>query len=619
MNNSLKDRILDESDIVAVIDERIGGLTRKGREYVGLCPFHADHRPSMSVSPQKRIFKCWSCGAGGDVIRFVEMYDRVDFREALRILAQRAGIDIKATPTDPRAAEQRDALRSAVQWARDHFRRNLASSAGRAAREYAQRRGLSDATIETFGLGLALDSWDDLLRNARSARLPDDALQAAGLIARNEAGRVYDRFRNRLIFPIHDEMGRPVAFGGRTLGDDNAKYLNSPETPLFSKSRILFGLDQARRAIDTAKAAIVVEGYMDAVLLRQHGFEHVVATLGTALTDAHVKQLQARADTVYLCFDGDTAGVRAADRAVAVALRSRADVRVVLLSGGEDPADCVQQHGAEAFEALLKDARDALEFKWSQTLKAYGHGSRQDRQVALEEFVRFIVDATRSGNVTQLQQNMLVGQMSDLLRVPGEEVLDLLTRARRTYRAPRDTPADDAAATSEYEVSIRGLPSGLVSAVETVLGLLATEPACWQWINDDTARAAAYSRTWQRLYRVCLDVHEDVGEYSRGDVLACCDDSALLELVSRTLAHTRSVVDLREHFLAAHAHLESELRALKMSELRDELHETGGDDADAYQALFAGFDGQDWNLPAEVRSGVVSPALRDSEAKRRRD
>jgi DNA primase len=266
MDNSLKDKVLEATDIVEVVGERVT-LTRRGKDFVGLCPFHPDHKPSLAVSPSKQIFKCWSCGAGGDAIRFVQLRDRVDFREALVTLARRAGIELRSSPADRQSAELREQLQAAVIWARQHFQRNLLSApGGQHALAYALQRGLTPQTIERHGLGLAPDAWDDLLNAARRTGLRLEVLQQAGLIATNESGKTYDRFRNRLIFPIADALGRPVAFGGRTLGDDPAKYLNSPETVLFSKSRVLYGLDLARSSIEERKAVIVVEGFLDAAL-----------------------------------------------------------------------------------------------------------------------------------------------------------------------------------------------------------------------------------------------------------------------------------------------------------------------------------------------------------------
>lgn len=602
MTNSLKDKILEIVDIVAVIGEHVA-LTRRGKDFVGLCPFHNDHRPSFSVSPSKQIFKCWSCGAGGDVIRFVELRERVDFKEALALLARRAGVEVQSSPEDRRAAQLRERIQAVVGWARDLFRHQLKTMpGGRAARDYALGRGLTPATIERFGLGYAVDDWTTLLHAAQRARVEDEVLRLAGLVTTNEAGRVYDRFRNRLIFPIADAQGRPVAFGGRTLGDDPAKYLNSPETVLFSKSRVLYAFDAARGAIEAEKAAIVVEGYLDAVMLHQAGFEHVVATLGTALTDAHARLLRPRADTLYLCFDADTAGVAATDRAVEVALRTQAAVRVVTVEGGKDPADCIQSGGAEAFATCLKRSVDALEFKWSQTLRAFGQGGPQARRAATEEYLQFVAGATLAGGIDPLQQNLLVGRLSDLLGVPPDAVFDLLAKARRTARRsaaqPRAAVVEDASA---YEASIRGLPAGLATAMETVFGLLLTVPACWREVDNVPADAAAYSRTWQELYRVLLEVHDHVGEYSIGDVLAQCDDGAVCELIGRARARVGMVAEPRDDFAAARAALAAEQALLRAGSLQADLRAGGGDDAGVFQHLRDACGAQDAIVPAESR------------------
>ena len=273
---------------------------------------------------------------------------------------------------------------------------------------------MSDTASDT-----PLSAWDDLLTAARKTGLSEEALQRAGLITTNEKGRTYDRFRNRLIFPISDGVGRPVAFGGRTLGDDPAKYLNSPETSLFSKTRVLYGLDLARQEMEAQNAAIVVEGYLDAVLLHQFGFKHTVAVLGTALTGAHVKLLKQRAEKVVLCFDGDQAGMRAADRALQASLVGGIDVKVAVLDAGMDPADCVLQRGREGFERALQSATDALEFKWTLTERSFGEASPRARRAAIEALLEFVATVTAAGGIDPLGQGLLVRRISDMLGPAG--------------------------------------------------------------------------------------------------------------------------------------------------------------------------------------------------------
>ncbi len=584
MDHSLKDRVLDAVDIVDVIGERVA-LTRKGREYVGLCPFHADHNPSMSVSPAKQIFKCWSCGAGGDVIHFIQKISNIPFREALHTLAQRAGLDIQTAPTNQRNAALREKLQAACSWAAQHFRRNLTNTpGGTRAIEYAHKRGLTNDTLERYQLGYAPNAHTDLLNAARHAGLEPRTLEQAGLIGLSDRGEPYDRFRQRLIFPIRDALGRPIAFGGRTLADHPAKYLNSPETPLFSKSRVLYGFDVARQSIQDAGAVIIVEGYLDAVMLAQFGITNVVATLGTALTDAHVKLLRPVAREVYLCFDSDQAGVRAAERAVEVALRTRLQVKVVLLTGGKDPADCVLADGPDAFRQQLPDAMDALQFKWSQALKLFDQDDARGRRAATEEFLQFIAGAAVAGGVDLLDQHLLINRLSELLGAPAEEIVDLLGRAKRNIRRRSGkSAAERTDGASNYQLNTRGLPAGLIASVETVLGLLLSDSDCWRFVDDAVPRAAELSKTWNELYGVLLDVHEDMGKYSIGEVMERCQDAAICELVSRARNAVAGVNANEDTFRAACERLASELNVLRMSELRQNLHaarsaDAGGED-----------------------------------------
>jgi len=537
MYNSLKDKVLDSVDIVDVVGERVS-LTRKGREYVGLCPFHDDHRPSLSVSPQKRIFKCWSCGAGGDVIKFVQLANRLDFREALALLAERAGIDLRPTAESRARVADREGILRTLSWARQHFQRNLRQTpAGRRALEYARRRGMTDDTIERFLLGYAADAWDDLLRSARQAGITVERLRQGGLVVTSESGRTYDRFRDRLIFPIHDATGRCIAFGGRTLGNDPAKYLNSPETLVFSKARTLYGFDRARRAIAAAREAIVVEGYTDAVLLHQAGIENVVATLGTSLTEGHARLLAPLVERVVMCFDSDEAGLRAADRAVETALSHRLEVAVALMPDGQDPADVVIGAGAEAFKSLLQSALGALECSWNRTVQACGERGQQGRRDALEAFLRFVARVSAAGGIDPLEEGLLVGRLSELLALPARTVYELLARARPREGPPRPTP--QISEVSAYDATTADLPGGLVCAVEELFGLALAAPQYFDELRGPLGSASRHSETWTRLYDILEALARRRGTYSRREVLARCDDGALCDLFSRACARVR--------------------------------------------------------------------------------
>ncbi len=597
MDTALRDRILQAVDLVALVGERVT-LTRKGKEFVGLCPFHPDHKPSLWVSPAKQIFKCFACGAGGDAIEFVRRLDHLEWRDALASLAERAGVELRTSPADRLAAQRRNQVLEVLAWAKLHFLANLRGQAGSQARQYARGRGLTPESLERHELGLALDAWDDLLRAARRQRLDEAILLQAGLLSRNDSDRVFDRFRNRLMFPISDPQGRTIAFGGRALGDDPAKYLNSPESPTFSKSRVLYGLSIARKAIEQTGRAIVVEGYLDCVMLHQHGFANSVATLGTALTDAHVQLLAPLAATIYLCFDGDAAGARAADRGVEIALRSASDVRVVQLVEAKDPADRLVQAGVEAFARDLERSTDALEFKWQKLLSQFGGGVRARRQ-AVESYLAFVAEAARAGAVDPLAQNLMIGRLADIMGVGAERIVDLLAEhQRRRMRVGSDGGGDGPPREQRERPTV---PPGLAGGVETVLGLLSRSPTCWAWVDDSIVKALSYYETWGALYRLLLDVREELGEYCVTDVMARCDDRALLELLSRAQERIAENVPQREQFDLARQALATELNSLRMMEIKEEAETGTQSEAQAFEALRTLARGRHAVLPAYDR------------------
>ena len=358
-------------DIATLAGEYVR-VERSGRALKALCPFHDDHNPSMELNPDRQSFKCWVCGAGGDVFDFLQRVERIEFPEALRMLAERAGIALEAPEAREReAGASKSDLLACCAWAEAAYAGAL--PADKYASEYVERRGINRASVERFRLGFAPSARDWLMGQARRAGFPVETLERAGLVARNPETNIWrERFRGRLIFPIHDFQGRAIAFGGRILPEGEkrateagmhvAKYLNSPETPLFQKRRQLYAADLARQAAREAGAVIVVEGYTDVVALHQAGIENAVAALGTALGDDHVVNLRRLADRVVLVLDGDDAGQAAADKALSMFLAHDLDFRLLTLPGGEDPAEAVAGRGAEGFRTLMAGAEDPLDF-----------------------------------------------------------------------------------------------------------------------------------------------------------------------------------------------------------------------------------------------------------------
>lgn len=352
-------------DLVDVVAETVQ-LTRKGNRYWGLCPFHQEKTSSFSVAADKNLFYCFGCHAGGDLVGYVMRRDGLGFREALEWLAQRAGVQIQQqTPQSRRKQEQTRGVLSVNDAAAKFYHQLLMSPRGTRGLDYLQQRQLSEATLQKFALGYAPDAWNSLEDYLFKRAFAEEQVKSSGLIKRNdEQSRYYDLFRDRVIFPIHNQRGEIVGFGGRVLNDNLPKYLNTPETEIFSKRRNLYGLFQARNAMRQLNQALVVEGYMDCLKLHQAGIEHAVASLGTALTQEQGRLLRRFVQEVILLFDGDEAGQREALRAVQVLRAEGLKVWVVSLPGGKDPDEYLDLYGKEEFLQYIQNSKlDYIEFK----------------------------------------------------------------------------------------------------------------------------------------------------------------------------------------------------------------------------------------------------------------
>ena len=420
LRDDVKERVREAIDIVDVVGSYIS-LRRQGKAMTGLCPWHDDGRPSLQVNPDRQTYRCWVCDIGGDVFSFVMRMEKVEFREALEQLADRAGIELPrgrgGLPVDDKAT-----LRTVQAWAAERFRDCLRSAPeASAARDYLRSRGLSPATIDRFQIGFAPQSWDWLLRQSVAAGIGRDDLVKAGLvIERDDRSGHYDRFRGRVMFPIRDPQGRCVAFGGRVLpGDrpDSAKYINSPETPLFSKSSMLYGLDTAREAMAASRRAVVVEGYTDCLAARQAGIDDVVAVLGTALGERHAKLLRRYADRIVLVLDGDDAGRRRANEVLEVLLAEPIDVRIARMPSGVDPCDLILEQGRDAFEALVAEACDPLDYRMDEVLAGLAADAGDDAALASVESVLKALAAAASrsslaGSQARLREDQVLGRLA---------------------------------------------------------------------------------------------------------------------------------------------------------------------------------------------------------------
>lgn len=353
--------IRESNDIVDIISQHIS-LKRTGSNFVGLCPFHNEKTPSFTVSPSKQMYHCFGCGAGGDVISFIMEYSKLDFVEALKYLAERANIvlDEKGTNVNTKKEKEKRMLYDLNKEAARHYFDNLIKD--KIALKYLYDRGIYEKSIKTFGLGYSKNSWDDIYNFLKKKGYNESDIEKAGLIIKHSDGnRYYDRFRGRIIFPIIDVRGRIIGFGGRIIHDGQPKYLNSPDTTVFSKGYNLYGLNIAKKY--SRDKILLVEGYMDVISLYQHGINYCVASLGTALTPNQTKLLKRYSNEIYICYDSDNAGLNAADRALDILREDNINPKVVLLPTGKDPDDYIKENGREKFENLFGDSYNYLDFK----------------------------------------------------------------------------------------------------------------------------------------------------------------------------------------------------------------------------------------------------------------
>lgn len=359
------DQLITRVDIVEMIHARVP-LKKAGREYTACCPFHGEKTPSFTVSPSKQFYHCFGCGVHGSVITFLMEYENLDYVEAIESLARHLGLEVPREQTSGQAprhkTSQDEALYNLLEKTSQFYQQQLPQAAE--AQAYIEQRGLSPAIVEQFALGYAPDAWDTIGQQFKQ-HFGQEKLLATGLQIKNEAGRIYDRFRGRLMFPIRDRRGRTIGFGGRVLGEGTPKYLNSPETAIFHKGEGLYGLYEARQQTRQLERMLVVEGYMDVIALAQFGVTYSVATLGTATTAAHIKQLYRAVTEIVFCFDGDRAGEQAAWRALETTLPELHDnrsARFLFLPQGEDPDSWIRQVGQEAFEEAVASALPLSQF-----------------------------------------------------------------------------------------------------------------------------------------------------------------------------------------------------------------------------------------------------------------
>ena len=521
-----KELVRSRTDIVQLIGESVSLQPQQGgRVFKGLCPFHDDHNPSFTVNPERQSYKCWVCNEGGDCFSFVMKHDTLGFPETLEFLARRAHLEMPAKlRRGPAESSHKPQLYDVLMWAQDEFHNYLNSSAaGERARNYLRERGFTQATISRCKFGYSPDDWEWLIRRAKG-RFDVELLFDARLVSkRSEGGGCFDFFRDRVLFPIHDERSRVVAFGGRILPDnkyENAqKYLNSVDSVIFHKSRLCFGLAWAREAIKKSKTVLVTEGYTDCLKVQQAGLMNAVATLGTALTDSHVTLLKRLAGKVVLVYDGDKAGKDAAERSLSKFLAQDVDLRILTLPGDLDPDEFVTAHGAKALEKLIDSAPEVAEYELRVLIGRHGTETIDARMRILDGMLQLLIMSP--GIVGTVKEDMLIGRLPQRLGLSESDVRRRLKEMRGEHqnRLIRTTERRVSATEPTGESPQHRWRPAILSLQQTqskddlleceLLQLLFTSPDIVDAVRREIGTDDFKNEVLQELLTVCFDLSDD--------------------------------------------------------------------------------------------------------------
>ena len=468
------DELVARSDIVDVVSDYVT-LTPKGGSYWGLCPFHGEKTASFHVLPDRQIYHCFGCGKGGGVISFVMELENLPYVDALRLLAKRAGMEFPEGDLDESSRRRRGRLLALNKEAARYFHSQLHAPQGQPGLDYLRGRGLSKGIMTRFGLGYAPEGWDGLIKAMAQKGYDKRDLLDAGLAVSNQKGGIYDRFRNRVMFPIIDLRGDVIGFGGRVLGDGTPKYLNSPDTPVFNKSRNLFALNLAK----TTKLGRIVltEGYMDTISLYQAGFDCAVASLGTALTADHAKLLSRFTKEVVICYDADTAGIQAANRAIPLLEKTGLKVRVLRVTGAKDPDEFIRTYGRDAFARLLDQSENYVDYNLRQLQSKYN----LEDPVQKTEFARAAAEMLSTLD-SPVEREVYAGQLSELTGVGKAALLQEIQRAwnQRLRGAKKKQTRRDMTPVAQLQPRARQLRYSdprSARAEEGVIRLLMLDPA----------------------------------------------------------------------------------------------------------------------------------------------
>ena len=559
-------------DNLSIVDhiQKFISLKNSGRDYLGVCPFHDDHKPSMRVSDDKGLFHCFACGTGGDIIGFHMKFNNLDFVSALKELAEIAGVELPSRSSKTNAKPNNELLYKINNFTQKIYLKNLyQTQEGEKALDYLASRGLKKELIEQFGLGYSINSWNDLSDRMIGKNVPLNKATELGLVNKSSKSQsgYYDRFRGRIIFPIFDLNNKIAGFGGRTLFDDDPKYLNSPESPLYNKSSILYGLNVARNDIRKENKVIIVEGYIDLLSLFQNGIKNVVATLGTSLTSNHAKLLKRFCENMVIVYDGDKSGVSASLRALDVFLKHGITPSVVVLPENEDPSSLVEKIGKDKFINLIENSNSLIDFYFDKISEDFNSGSRP-RNVIIKELVDKLSLYSDS-----ISRSVYTKKAAELFGLREQEIYSLLNNKKTSEKSKQ--PGNASESTSSYE--------------HIFLKVLLHYPQYIEKIVDDDIVDMLEDSKVRQIVKIC----SESGFNNTASIINHLDDSQTQRIVSELLLSSEDI----QNEIIAEQIFEQSYKRIKLSSIKKEqrkiksqLNSTGNKEPDYEIELLKEYD-----------------------------
>ncbi len=517
--------VIERNDIVDVINEYTR-ITQKGKNYMGLCPFHREKTPSFSVSQEKQLYHCFGCGASGNIITFIEKMENVDFRGAVKILADRAGIDIedKESPAS-RKRERLFKLNSAVGL---YFYKTLYTKQGENARSYLKGRGLDDNAIKHYGIGYAPPGWDDLLKYLNLKGYDNETLEKAGLIIKGKKG-YYDRFRHRVIFPIFNQYGRVAGFGGRVLDNSKPKYLNSPETVVYNKRNILYGLNLAKKS--RKRSYIIVEGYMDCIALQKSGFLNTVASLGTSLTISQGRLLKRYANEAYICYDADIAGQEATLRGLKILDKLNMRIKIILIPEGKDPDEFIRSNGKEAFSSLIKNAEDYRKYLIMHLSQKYDCNDIKQRSQFVDEALKVISDLENEIEIEGYIK--LVSGVStasvDAVRAQYGRLVNSGSKNLHPKMYINGSNRDNKYMNGNFQKEIGGLSNAYINAEKVIIYNILNNTELLSDVCEEINPDMFEGKFTKKVYSIIFNLYKNKDEVSEDRILSELADDDLIK------------------------------------------------------------------------------------------